>query len=146
MAEDPGTLFVECQMALKLTQEELGELVGRTKRTIQRWQEKGSILLPSEAQRLADALRPVRPDLAERVLELGRESAAATGLTPPVAPAGPEVIEAIVRAAAEAAGASPDAMRPAIAAAFSKAEELGAEVDGIVSGLRTKTDPDVGAG
>ncbi len=146
MPEDPGTLFVECQMALQLTQEELGKLVGRTKRTMQRWQDKGSSLLPSEARMLADALRSVRPDLAERVLELGRESAATIGLAPPVAPPGPEVIEAIVRAAAEAAGASPDAMRSAIAAAFSKAEELGAEVRGIASGLRTKKDPDVGAG
>jgi hypothetical protein len=122
-------------MALQITQAELGELVGVHKRTIQRWQEKALSLTPSQAERLAAALRPVQPDLAEQVLELGRRFAEVAGVAMPLDPATPESIDEVLRAAAEACSTSPEAIRPAIVAAFAKAQELDLEVREIVAGI-----------
>jgi hypothetical protein len=135
MATRPGALLTECQFALRLTQEGLGELLGRTRRTIQRWQEGGFLLMPDQAKTLAEALRPERPDLADRILELGRQHALVAGIAPANVPASPEVIDAILRAAGEAAGTSPGAIRPAIVAAMRAAEEAGVDVAAVVAGL-----------
>jgi transcriptional regulator with XRE-family HTH domain len=128
-------LIVEIQHALGMSQTELGELVGVNKRTIQRWQE-GFSLLPEQAHRLATALRPVRPELAEQVLQLGRESARRTG-APVQFAATPEQIDQIVRAARDA-GAG---IRATLAAAFAKAEELELEIDQVVAGLEEREPP-----
>ena len=136
MPVDSAALLVHCQIALGLTQKELGELLGRDRRTIQRWQESGFELMADQAETLADALLPVRPDLAEQVRELGRKAAMA-GVIPSARPATAEVIDAILRAAADAGGTSPEAIRPAISAALLKAEEAGVEVRAIVAGLKS---------
>lgn len=129
MPTDSATLVVQCQLALGLTQKELGALLGKDRRTIQRWQDRGCKLLPADAQTLADALRPVRPDLADEVLAHGRAMAAALGVcTPPV-------LDAILEAAAAAAGTSVDAVRPAVAAAFERAAEAGVNVNAVVAAL-----------
>jgi hypothetical protein len=137
MPADSAALLVHCQMALGLTQDQLGDLLGRNKRTIQRWQEHGFEPIADQAETLAHALEPVRPDLAEQVRELGRKSAMSAGGTPPARPATAEVIDAILRAAADAGGTSPEAIRPAITAALLKAEEAGVEVRAIVAGLKS---------
>lgn len=139
MPMKPSSLLIHCQMALGLSQEKLGELLGKTKRTIQRWQESGFRLTVDQAETLAHALQAVRPDLAEEVLELGKRAAVAAGVTPPVRPATPEAIDAILRAAAGAAGTSPEAIRPALAAAMQAAEEAGLDVSAIVAGLKPAT-------
>jgi hypothetical protein len=132
---DADALIVRCQAALQMTQAELGELLGVHKRTIQRWQGVPLSITPSQAERLAAALRSVQPDLAERVLELGRRFAERTGMLPPLLPATPEAIDEVVRAAAEAGGTSPEAIRPAVVAAFAKAQELDLEVREVVAGI-----------
>ncbi len=135
MAGISAKLIVQCQMALGLTQSELGALIGKTKRTIQRWQDKGAVLLPEEARALAKALRPVRPDLAEEVLALGVQSSAAQPLDPATAGA----IDAILRAAAGAAdGTPPEAIRAAVAAAFAEARDQGVGVLAVLAGLGSR--------
>jgi hypothetical protein len=99
MPMDSAVLLVHCQIALGLTQKELGDLLG-----------------------MASALQPVRPDLAEQVLELGRTMGI---VGQPASPATAEVIDAILQAAADAGGTSPEAIRPAVTAALLKAEERG---------------------
>jgi transcriptional regulator with XRE-family HTH domain len=136
MPVDSGALLVQCQLALGLTQEELADLLGKNRRTVQRWQDRGFEPSADQIETLADALRTVRPDLAEQVLELGK---AALGATPPARPATAEVIDAILRAAADAGGTSPEAIRPALTAALLKAEEAGVEVSAIVAGLKSST-------
>ena len=135
MPMDSAALLVHCQIALGLTQKELGDLLGRDRRTIQRWQRRGPDLMPDQVQTLASALQPVRPDLAEQVLELGRTLGI---LSPPAIPATAEVIDAILQAAADAGGTSPEAIRPAVTAALMKAQEAGVEVGAIVAGLKAK--------
>ncbi len=137
MSADSAALLVQCQIVLRLTQEGLGDLLGRNRRTVQRWQESGFEPTADQAEALAHALQPVRPDLAEQVLELGRKATIAAGGTPPVQPATAEVIDAILRAAADAAGSSREAIRPAIIAALLKAEEARVEVSAIIAGLKT---------
>jgi transcriptional regulator with XRE-family HTH domain len=137
MPSDSAALLIHCQVALGLTQEELGDLLGKNRRTIQRWQDSGFEPMADQAETLAGALEPVRPDLAEQVRELGRKAAIAAGVTPPARPATAEVIDAILRAAADAGGTTPEAIRPAITAALLKAEEAGVEVRAIVAGLKS---------
>lgn len=137
MPSDSAALLVQCQIALGLTQEELGDVLGRNRRTVQRWQDSGFEPTADQAETLARALEPVRPDLAEQVRELGRKAAIAAGVTPPARPATAEVIDAILRAAADAGGTTPEAIRPAITAALLKAEEAGVEVRAIVAGLKS---------
>jgi hypothetical protein len=134
MPADSAALLVHCQLALGLSQQELADLLDRNRRTIQRWQESGFQPTEHQAETLASALQPVHADLAEQVRELGRKAAVAAGETP-ARPATAEVIDAILRAAADAGGMSPEAIRPAITAALLKAEEAGVEVRAIVAGL-----------
>jgi GNAT superfamily N-acetyltransferase len=67
MASVSNVLLIECRMALRLTQQELGDLVGCTKRTIQRWEDRGALFTQQEGEALAGALRMVRPDLAAQI-------------------------------------------------------------------------------
>ena len=76
-------------MALGLTQEELGELLGRNRRTIQRWQDNDFEPMADQAEMLARALQPVRPDLAEQVPDVGpglEGDGASTARARPAAP------------------------------------------------------------
>src|SRR5579863_5975750 len=73
-------LIIECRMALGLTQERFADLVGRTKRTIQRWEVNGVTLIPSEVETLARAVCSVRPDLAERLATSAGTSLDALGI------------------------------------------------------------------
>jgi hypothetical protein len=139
MPLDSSILLVDCQMALGLDQQEYAAFLGVDRRSIQRWQDKGFSPLPEMAQKLADAVRPTRPDLADRVIELGAKSAALTGAVPPYSPASAEAIADIVQAAATAAGLSAEAVRPAIAAAFTRAHETGVDVRAVIAGLKSET-------
>jgi hypothetical protein len=139
MPSNSGVLLVLCQQALRLTQQELGELLGCTKRTIQRWQDRGFAPGALEAETLARALQPLRPDLADQVLQLRRTVALAAGMPPPVVPATAEVIAGILRAAADAVGTSPEAIRPAIMAALLEADAAGVDVQALVAGLKSNT-------
>jgi transcriptional regulator with XRE-family HTH domain len=135
MPTSSDVLIVQCQLALGLTQKELGHLLGRDRRTIQRWQKNGFAPMPEEAHALADALRASRPDLADEVLELGKNTAIAAGIALPNSPASVEVIDAILQAAADAGGTSPEAIRPAVTAAFDRAAAAGVEVTAVVTAL-----------
>jgi hypothetical protein len=132
MAIDSAALIVKCQMALGITQRQMADMLGKDRRTIQRWQERGCTLLPKDAETLARALRPAHPDLADSVVALGNEMATALGM-PRVA--SPEVIDEILRAAAQAGSASPESIRPAITAAFLKATQAGVDAKAVLAGL-----------
>ena len=136
MPSETAILLVHCRMALNYTQKEFGDLVGKTKRTVQRWEDRGAILLPSEAEAIAAAVRPVRPDLAESILALGRATAEVLGTpTPILVPATPAALATLVQAAADAIGVTTDAIRPAVIAAFEQAEAEGVDVKSVVAGF-----------
>jgi hypothetical protein len=138
----PAKLMVHAQMALQLTQRELGALVGRDRRTIQRWQDKGcTALLAEEAAALIQALRPVRPDLADEVQALHDKLAADTGQPPLPRPVPPEVIDAILDAAAAAGGSSRKAVAAIVRAAFQSAAEAGVEAGAVVAAIEARDPP-----
>jgi transcriptional regulator with XRE-family HTH domain len=128
-------------MALGLTQQEFGDILERTKRTVQRWEERGATLLPSEVEALARALHPVRPDLAEQIAVSADASLDRLGIASPGA-AGPmamsDRIDSVVCSAADVMGVTPDAIRPAIAAAFVRANELGLDVQAVAAELNRR--------
>ena len=130
MATDSAKLMTQVQFALRMTQRQLGALVGKDRRTVQRWQDRGCTLLPSEAEVLAKALHDEHPDLAAQVTALGDEGGTRAGV------ATTTMIEAIVKAAARAAGASKEAIRPALVAAFGKASEAGLSAAAVLEALR----------
>jgi hypothetical protein len=130
--------MIHCQTALGMTQAEMGAMLGKDRRTIQRWQDRGCSLLPGDAATLASALRPGHPDLADKVLALGRETADQLGMPPATTP---EMIAAIVQAAAAAGGTTPDAIRPAVAAAFAKAAAMGADARAVAAALGSNAQP-----
>jgi DNA-binding transcriptional regulator YiaG len=131
MAGIPDSLIVQCRLALGVTQQEFAQIFGYTKRTVQRWEERGAALIPSEIETLARVLYPVRPDLAAQVAEaadttLDRIGVGALGASAATAASDP--IDSVVNAAAEAIGVTADAIRPAVCAAFRRAQELGLDV------------------
>lgn len=128
-----GELLTEIQHALGISQKELGAIMGRDRRTIQRWQVKGTVIFRPDVEKLAAAVRPVRADLADRLLALADASDRLAGKAPPP---GAEVIEEIVKAGAVAGGTSAEGMRRGMAAAFARAEELGVEVQVVIAALR----------
>jgi len=135
MPNSTGALLLECQFALKLNQQEFAALLGRDRRTIQRWMDTGMALTLDQAQTLASALRPTRPDLADQIDALGKEFAETAGLPQPATPASEEVIASILEAAATSSGVSVDVIRPGVTAAFRKAAEAGVDVEEVVAGL-----------
>jgi hypothetical protein len=146
MSIDDNQLMIECQLALGITQKEMGALLDKDRRTIQRWQDTGCRMLPADAEKLANAVRPVRPDLAEAVLALGEKTARQAGLPGPVAAASAEVVQGIIDAAAAAADLSPETMRGAVRAAFVRAMEADVDVRAVVAamngGIVEETDPE----
>jgi transcriptional regulator with XRE-family HTH domain len=141
MANPSNNLIVQCRMALGLTQKEFGDIFGRTKRTVQRWEDHGATLLPSEAEALARVLLPVRPDLAADIAAGANTTLDRLGLIPDGA-AGPmatsDPIDSVVRAAAAVMGVTPDAIRAAIAAAFLRAREEGLDVQTVAERLNSR--------
>jgi hypothetical protein len=135
MPNDLAELLVHSQMALQLTQQQLADLLGVSKRTVQRWQDRGGSLLPVHAERLASAVRSMRPDLAEKAMALGQAQAATLGVPGPAVPASVEAITSILEAAGEAAGLSSDAVRAAVTAAFEHADAEGLDVAAVIAGL-----------
>jgi transcriptional regulator with XRE-family HTH domain len=138
MAATSGPLIIRCRIALQLTQKEFGDLVGRTKRTIQRWEEAGTALIAPDTEALVRALHAERPDLAEQIAAAGGTSLEQLGLAPAAdlrSMATADGIEAIVRAAADAMGVEPKAIRSAVAAAFVRAHELDLAVETVVEKL-----------
>jgi transcriptional regulator with XRE-family HTH domain len=124
---------IECRAALEMSQQQLADLLGVTKRTIQRWEDRGAIITHATAQTLANAVREGRPDLADAVLAEWRSTSESLGL--PVPP-DPQVVAAIVQAAADAGGTTPDAARPLVLAAFERAEAEGLDVEAVLSVMR----------
>jgi hypothetical protein len=138
MAHVEATLLIECRTALALSQEKFGDILGRTKRTIQRWEERGTVLMPSEVEALARKIHPIRADLAAQLAaeagttldQLGIPLAVSSSATQT-----PDPIDRVMDAAASAMGVPREAIRPAVAAAFAKAHEVGLDVPAVIEGL-----------
>jgi DNA-binding XRE family transcriptional regulator len=135
-------LMVDARQALQLNQADLAVLVGSSQRTVQRWETARTTPAPWHIQRLAEAVRALEPALASDLDKWAPPDPARTSKSleppppaPPPATPTPVLVEAIVCAAAEAIGIAPQAVRPALIAAFARARDLGLTPDAIVGTL-----------
>jgi hypothetical protein len=149
MTIDPRTLFETCRSLLGVTQEELGRMLGVSRRTAQRWSSQG---IPSyELIDLARLVHPRDPALASQIVTALGTTLEAQGIVRPAPPPPPAqhssaqppptpdgIVDAVVCAAAEAMEMMPKEVRPGLYAAFARAKEIGLTVDVIERALRSK--------
>ena len=132
-------LLVEARRTLGLSQGSLGELLGTSRRTGQRWETTGTKPSGDQWMKLAGHVQPHDPDLAAQIAAhaggslspLAPSAAPITQGNPAgrAAPLPPEVVDSIVCAAAESMNVTPAAIRPALLAAFSRAQKIGLTVE-----------------
>ena len=152
-------LVVRSRLALQMNQLQLAELVGTSLRTVQRFETGRAPLYPWHLHKLVDALRPHDPDLAAQIDVYAPRAAP---IPPPVvapapvlpAPAPPPppplpppipagvLVDSVVCAAAEAMSVAPQAIRPAVLAAFARARDTGLTMDGVVAVLAPPPPPE----
>jgi len=154
MAYLTASLFERCRQALGTTQAGLGESIGISRRTAQRWAKHGGMLLEGDMMNLARRVYACNAELAAvlasalgSTLEgLGIVSPPPPPLPPPAPPAPPPplptgVVDAVVCAAAEAMELTPRAVRRGLHAAFARAQEIGLTLDTVVQVLAASLPP-----
>jgi hypothetical protein len=139
MSDDRRALFELARQTLGATQEELGKMLGVSRRTAQRWGVAG---VPSyELTDLARLVLPHDRALAGKIAAAAGTTLEAAGIVqppPPPAPPPAGVVDAVVCAAAEAMEVMPKEVRPCLLAAFARAKEIGLTIDVIEGALRAK--------
>jgi DNA-binding XRE family transcriptional regulator len=143
MPDDLRQLVWEARRSLGMNQKELALALGVSRSTAQRIDAGRSTLGLLEITRLADLVRPSNADLAGKLCAYAAPLYEALGRMPP-APAAPATapaaatvdsdlaVESVIGAAADAAELSPRAIRPAVAAAFARAQELGLSIEAVI--------------
>ncbi len=158
MPAPPAALYTLAQFALGTTQSGLGQMLGVSRRTAQRWASQGIPVI--EMPRLARLVYPKDAELAAQIATAASTSLEALGLVlprppaPPPAPALPPpppplppppppdgVVDAITCAAAEAMEMMPRDVRLGLLAAFARADELGVDSRMVVRVLRGQVQP-----
>lgn len=138
MAEPIIPLLLEARQTLVWSQGDLAKLLKVSRRTIQRWDAGQSSPSTTEIAAVARAVYPRDPKLASRLARAARMSLEQLGLivAPEPLPPGPEpppapfvplsshMVDSITCAAADAMNIVPDAVRPALRAAFERARDL----------------------
>jgi transcriptional regulator with XRE-family HTH domain len=132
-------LLAAARLALGVTQEELGEALGASQRTVQRWEAGSSSPSPDTMCDLARRVYPVDAGLAAQIAGSAGESLGSLGLaaTDPAGGASKDVVrDAILCVAADAMNVAPAVARAGLAAAFVRARALGvaaAELEALVT-------------
>jgi hypothetical protein len=152
LASNLVPLLIAARRILGVSQGRLGELLGSSHHTGQRWETAGSVPMPSQLHDLARRVYPRDPKLAAELAIAGKSSLEALGVVapapPPAAPppapkplpAIEDVVDAVVCAAAEAIDVLPKTIRPALKAAFARARRLGLTVEEVEKALGGKGD------
>jgi hypothetical protein len=134
-------LHLEARRVLVLGQRTLGERLGVSARTVQRWDAGESVPATFHWHEMARAVHPIDPGLAGRLAEVGGSSLAALGLAePPTAvPSGAHdlrhLADGVVCAAAESIDLSPRIVRTALLAAFRRARAMNLTMEDVESAL-----------
>jgi DNA-binding XRE family transcriptional regulator len=153
-----AVLLSQARNELQLNQEGLAVRLESSLRTVQRWETGRGTPSPWQLHALADAVRATNPQLAADLDAWApRPAPAVVAHVPPPAPVPPlppppppipasVLVDSVVCAAAEAMGQSPQAMRPALLAAFARAHETGLAHAAIVAVLAPPKKGKAGAG
>ena len=148
-------LLYEARRSLDLaSQGALGTLLGSSERSGQRWERGEATPMDDQLQKLAAFVFPKNADLAAEIAaaagstleQLGmvrpgpRVPAAVSAPLPTPAPPDPiHIVDTVVCAAAEAMQLMPDAIRPALRAAFRRARLAGLSVAAVDTALSGRT-------
>ncbi len=152
MSRELIPLLQKARMVLDLSsQGALGEALGSSARTGQRWEQGQSDMGLPDIHKLIVMVHPRDPDLAAQLAQVGRTTLLAAGIAPPPppapmvaappAPAAPPppdpayLVDTVVCAAAEAMDVMPEGIRPALRAAFRRARLARLSVEDIDSAL-----------
>jgi hypothetical protein len=146
-------LFVNACTVLRATQIEMGNKLGISRRTAQRWAQSG---IPRHAMRdLAALVYPVDAALAAEIAETHGGSLETMGIVAPAPPSPPVVqmpappppppppdgvVDAVVCAASDAMDMMPRDVRAGLLAAFSRAREIGVTVEMVERALRARVE------
>jgi transcriptional regulator with XRE-family HTH domain len=146
MASEVSALFFRARRALRVTQVDLAQMLGASRRTGQRWDAGQSYPSVSQLTELAKAVYARDPALASEVAVSVGTTVDALGLAAPAAPPAvpapiESIVDSVVCAAAEAMDALPRAVRPALMAAFARARELHLSIEDVERGLKRKPPP-----
>jgi transcriptional regulator with XRE-family HTH domain len=150
MPRSLSALLYESRRLLDVgSQGELGELLGSSQRSGQRWERGEAVPTPEQLHTLAALVYPKNKDLAGEIAaatgktieQLGLvrldpapapSPAPATAVAPAQPPPDPiHIVDTVVCAAAEAMQIMPDAIRPALRAAFRRAHLAGLTVEAV---------------
>jgi hypothetical protein len=150
-ASIPALLY-EARRALHIgSQGDLGVRMGSSPRTGQRWERGESYPSARQLQELAGLVYPKDASLAGEIARAGGTTVEALGLVPaPLPPAAPpappvkprpdpeHIVDTIVCAASDAMNVLPEAVRPALRAAFRRARLVGLTVEEVERALEGK--------
>jgi DNA-binding XRE family transcriptional regulator len=150
-------LLVRAQTALGMSQQELGELLGCSRRTIVRYAQGDNGPSIAEWHLLARHVHEKEPDLAAEIARETGETLETLGMVQPApvptpAPALPaaeprplpptrDLVDSIVCAAAEAVATTPQSIRPALRAAFERAVSVGVGIEEVRAELQQRGSP-----
>jgi hypothetical protein len=157
MADSLIALTLQARRVLHLNQRTLGEFLGLSRRTIQRWDDGRSHLSTQQLVRLIAAVYPRDASLAAQLASYTGSTLEQLGITkpspplpppPPAAPPAPprpprHLTDTVVCAAAEALNVPPPAVRPWLLAAFRRAREAGLRVEDVEAALAEALEPAV---
>jgi hypothetical protein len=129
---ETALLLSQARHLLQVSQGTLGEMLGSSRRTGQRWETKpSSVPLPTQLHKLARLVHPKDPMLAAKIAQAGESSLEALGLVLPTAARAVDpkyLVDTVVCSAADAMNVAPEAIRPALRAAFERARVTGLDV------------------
>jgi hypothetical protein len=144
-------LLMQASEALSLNQTELAQLLALSRRTISRYvRQRSCQLTVGNWAKLAGAVHAKNPTLAAALAEKAGGTLVSLGIVPPpppptpakpadapanVTPPSKDQLDLLVFAAAEAANLSPQAVRPVVAAVFTKAASMGVTVDAVSAAM-----------
>lgn len=142
-------LVARVRATLVLSQAELAARIGSSRRTVQRWEAERSTPAPWELQRMADHVRSLDAELAAQLDALAPRPAAVApppvAVEPPAPPPPPipmpVLVDSVVCAAAEAMSVTPQAIRPAVLAAFGRALDARLSAQDVVGVLAPPPPP-----
>jgi hypothetical protein len=139
MAIPLSVLLGKAQHALGIaSQGDLGELLGSSRRSGQRWAVGTSTPTGPQILDLVRRVHQVDEELAAELAEARGTTLVAMGVVAapsPFVPPADRVADSVVCAAAETMDVTPRAIRPAIQAAFTRARELGLSVEAMEKAL-----------
>jgi len=153
-------LLGDARAALRLNQAQLADLLGTSKRTVQRWETKRATLYPDTVSKLVAHVYPHDAETAAELAATIGQTLESLGLVAPPAPPPPPpaprpppspgpppmprelAVDAVVCVASDAMGAMPSAVRGGLLAAFRRARQLGLSCEEVEQALGGAVKPE----